>query len=129
LIDELMTPMATTDTCCTIAPYFKVAAGRMTEFKALCERFVAATQSEGGCLYYGFCFDGDLVHCREGYRDAEALLAHLANVGAILNEALQIATIQRLEVAGPETELALLRGPLAPYTPQFLVLEYGFRRP
>ena len=120
--------MATDDTCCTLVPYFKVHDGKLDEFKAKCEDFVATTSNEEKVLFYGFSFDGDIAHCREGYRDAEGILAHLENVGALLQEALQIADITRLEVHGPETELAKLRGPLADLKPQFFVLEYGFRR-
>lgn len=119
--------MSTLDQYCTISPYFRVLDGKLDQFKALCVRFIEKTQTEPGCLYYGFCFDGALAHCREGYRNAEALLAHLDNVGAILGEALKIAEIVRLEIAGPEEELAKLRGLLAAFKPQFLVLEFGFR--
>ena len=96
--------------------------------KKLCEQFVAKTSEETKCLYYGFSFDGDLVHCREGYQDAEGLLTHLENVGPLIEEALKIAELTRLEVHGPEEELAKLREPLAKLKPQFFVLEYGFRR-
>ncbi len=120
--------MATTDPCCSLGPYFKVAAGQLPAFKALCERFVERTANEPKCLYYGFSFDGDAVHCREGYADADGLLHHLDNVGDILREALKIAEVTRLEVHGPEAELAKMRTPLAQFNPQFFVLEYGFRR-
>lgn len=120
--------MATQDTCCSIAPYFKIAEGKMAEFKAIGDEFVERTSTESGCLYYGFCFDGDVAHCREGYENAEALLAHLDNVGELLGRALQISEMTRLEIQGPEQELAKLRGPLAELSPQFLVLECGFRR-
>ena len=120
--------MATTDTCCTIVPYFKVNDGKLDDFKALCEQFVTATSSEEKCLYYGFSFDGDAAHCREGYADADGLLAHLENVGELLGQALQISEITRLEVHGPAAELAKLREPLANLNPQFFTLEYGFRR-
>lgn len=120
--------MATQDRCCTIVPYFKVKAGKLEAFRALCERFVERTQGEPTCLYYGFSFDGDQVHCREGYEDADGLLAHLENVGPLLAEALKIADIARLEVHGPAGELAKLRQPLANLKPQFFTLEYGFRR-
>ena len=120
--------MATDDTCCTIVPYFKVHDGRLDEFKAYCERFVALTENEPGCLYYGFSFDGNEVHCREGYADAEAALAHLDNVGSLLEEALQIADITRLEIHGPAEQIAQLREPLAPFSPRYFTLEYGFRR-
>jgi hypothetical protein len=120
--------MATRDTCCTIVPYFKIPAGNMEAFKRLCERFVEATSREPKCLYYGFSFDVDQVHCREGYADALGALAHLDNVGPILEEALKIAEITRLEVHGPASELSALREPLAGLNPQFFTLEYGFRR-
>ena len=121
--------MATQDTCCTIVPYFKVHAGKMAAFRNLCERFVARTSAEPKCLYYGFSFDGDVAHCREGYDDAAGILAHLDNVGAILQEALQIAEVLRVEVHGPAAEVDKLREPLAGLKPQFFVLEPGaFRR-
>lgn len=120
--------MATQDKCCTIVPYFKIQSGKLEAFKALCERFVEKTRQEPKCLYYGFSFAGDQVHCREGYDDADGLLAHLENVGPLLEEALKIADLTRLEVHGPEDELAKLREPLASFSPQFFTLEYGFRR-
>ena len=120
--------MTTQDKCCTIAPYFKIKDGKLGDFQALCDQFVAKTNQEPKCLYYGFSFDGDIAHCREGYKDAEGLLAHLENVGALLQEALTIADITRLEVHGPEEELAKLREPLSGLNPQFFELKYGFRR-
>ena len=120
--------MATQDRCCTIVPYFKVHEGQLDAFKGMCEEFVMLTESEPKCLYYGFSFDRDLAHCREGYADAEGLLAHLDNVGTLLGEALKISDLVRLEVHGPEPELAKLREPLAELNPQYVVLEYGFRR-
>ncbi len=120
--------MATQDKCCTIVPYFEVQSGKLEDFKALCERFVEKTNEEPKCLYYGFSFDGNQVHCREGYEDAEGVLSHLENVGSLLEEALKISDLIRLEIHGPEEELAKLREPLAELKPQFFTLEYGFRR-
>jgi hypothetical protein len=120
--------MATNDTACSIVPYFKIAAGKLDAFKALCERFVAKTQPEKKVLFYGFSFDGELAHCRECYADADGLLAHLDNVGALIGESLTISEIVRLEVHGPAEELAKLKGPMAELNPQYFVLEYGFRR-
>jgi len=119
--------MATTDTCCTIVPYFEVPQDNLDAFKALCEEFVAQTKQEPACLYYGFSFSGNHAHCREGYRDADGLLAHLKNVDALLKRALKIAAITRLEVHGPAAELAKLREPLAALKARFFVLECGFR--
>lgn len=120
--------MSTQDKCCTIAPYFKVHPGKLDSFKRLCEQFVETTNQESKCLYYGFSFDGDQVHCREGYEDAEGLLTHLDHVASLLEEALTIADLTRLEIHGSEAELEKLREPLAGFKPQFFTLEYGFRR-
>lgn len=119
--------MATDDKCCSIVPYFKVPEENQASFRALCEKFVEKTRSESKCLFYGFTFSGDLVHCREAYADAQGLLAHLENVGDLLQEALKIAQVARLEVHGPESELTKLREPLAALNPQYFTLEYGFR--
>jgi len=115
------------DTCCTIVPYFKIHAGKIAEFRALCERFVAKTKQEPKCLYYGFSIDEDNMHCREGYVDAEGLLAHLENVGPLLEEAFQLADLTRLEIHGPKSELKKLYKPLKDLNPQYFTLEYGFR--
>ena len=89
---------------------------------------IAAQCCEGEKEFYGFSFAGDLAFCREGYVNGDALLAHVENVGSLIQEALQISALARVEVHGPETELAKLRGPLANLSVQFFVLEYGFRR-
>ena len=119
--------MATNDKCCTIVPYFKIHTGDVQQFKALCEQMVEKTKTEPGCLYYGFSFDGDQAHCREGYRDADAAIAHVQNVGALLGELLKTADVVRLELHGPEAELEKLRAPFKDMSPQYFKLEYGFR--
>ncbi len=121
--------MLKTDACCTLVPYFKVNEGQLDAFKALGPRFVERTRNEPGCVHYAFSFNGQAAHCREGYDDAAAVLAHLDNVGALLQEALKIAAIERLEVHGPAAELDKLRGPLAGLNPQWFVLATdGVRR-
>jgi hypothetical protein len=128
MFDEPETHMATSDQCCTIVPYFKVHNGKLDAFRELCERFVEQTRSESKCLYYGFSFCGEQVHCREGYEDAEGLLTHLDNVGTLLEESLTIADLVRLEIHGPAAEIDSLREPLSALSPEFFTLEYGFRR-
>lgn len=120
--------MQTEDKCCTIVPYFKVQEGKLGAFKKMCAQLVAKTRTEPKCLYYGFSFDGDRAHCREGYEDADGVLAHLKNVGPLLQETQKISEITRFEIHGPEEELAKLRAPLAEMQPRFFSLEYGFRR-
>lgn len=106
----------------TLHPYFKVHPGKLEEFKAGLPGFVEKTKSETKNLFYEFSINGDEVFCREGYADAEGLLAHLDNVGAPLARAMQIADLVRLEVHGPEPELAKLRTPLADLKPKWFVV-------
>lgn len=120
--------MSTPDQCCTIVPYFKFPSDKLAALKDLCEQCVEQTRHEAKCLYYGFSFAGDEAHCREGYADAEGALAHLENIGPLLEQVLQIAQLTRLEVHGPENELSKLREPMAKLNPTFFTLEYGFRR-
>lgn len=120
--------MFTLDTCCTLVPYFEVQDGQLAAFKALGPQFVAKTRTESGCRHYTFSFSGNTAHCREGYDNAEAVLAHLQNVGELLGEALKIAKIVRLEVHAPAAEIEKLRAPLAGLNPQFFTLEEGIRR-
>jgi len=120
--------MFTIDTCCTLVPYFEVQDGQLDAFKVLARKLVAKTRTEPGCMHYAFSFSGNIAHCREGYVDAAALLAHSSNVAELIGQALKIAKIVRFEVHAPEAELNKLRGPMASRNPQFFVLETGIRR-
>ena len=117
----------TTDRTVSIHPYFAVRDGKLDAFHDLCQRFVERTSSEDACLYYGFSFNGNQVHCREAYTDGAALLAHLQNVGDLLEESQGLADIARLEIHGLEEELAQLREPLKDLPIEYFVLEYGIR--
>lgn len=120
--------MMTTDTCCSVSPYFEIHPGKAATFRAICEKYVEWSSREPGCLYYGFSFDGELAHCREGFEDAAALLAHIENLRPILHEMGEVSDLVRMEVHGPATELARLGNALAGMCPQYFVLEYGFRK-
>ena len=120
--------MFKTDTCWTLVPYFELQDGPLPAFTALGPQFVERTRTEPGCVHYAFSFNGNTAHCREGYDHAEAVLAHLQNVGELLGQALQIAKIIRLEVHAPAAEIEKLRAPMASLNPQFFALEPGIRR-
>ncbi|MBA3595372.1 MAG: antibiotic biosynthesis monooxygenase [Polaromonas sp.] len=120
--------MLALDTCCTLVPYFEVQDGQLDAFKALVKELINKTRAEPGCMHYTFSFSGNLAHCREGYVDAAALLAHRENVAELIGQALKIAKVVRLEVHAPEAEIEKLRGPMASPSPQFFTLEEGFRR-
>jgi quinol monooxygenase YgiN len=120
--------MATQDTCCTVAPYFKIHEGQLAAFKAICDQFVQRSSTEPGCLYYGFSFNGNTAHCREGFKDAQALLAHIENLKPIMAQIGTVSELIKIEVHGIETELAQLREPLTAMNPDYFVLEYGYRQ-
>ncbi len=121
--------MATNDKCLTIHPYFEINEGELDNLKSYCEKFIGLTKSEKDCLYYRFSFSGNKVHCLEGYTDGGGALAHLDNVGALLQELLGLGIVEvtDLQIHGPESERAKLREPLADFNPNYWVLEYGFR--
>lgn len=120
--------MIALDTCCTLVPYFEIEEGQLAAFKALATELVTRTRTEPGCVHYAFSFSGNVAHCREGYIDAAALLAHRDNVAELIGQALKISKIIKFEVHAPEVEIDKLRGPMASRNTQFFVLEEGFRR-
>ncbi len=105
----------------SLHPYFKVHPGKLEQFKAGFPAFVEKTASEEKNLFYGWTVNDDEVFCREAYANAEGLLAHLENVGALFAEALKIADLIRVEVHGPAAELDKLREPLAHLNPAWFL--------
>lgn len=120
--------MALEDTVCTLVPYFLVQDGKLDEFRALGDKMVETTRGEDGVVFYGFSYSGQNAHCREGYKDAAGILAHLENVGELLGEALKIASLERLEVHAPAADVAKLQEPMAELNPTYYTMETGFRR-
>jgi quinol monooxygenase YgiN len=112
----------------TIHPYFKVHAGKWPEVEEVLKEFVATTRSEPLCLFYEFTVNGDEVFCREGYIGAEGTLAHLQNVGAVIEKMLQFSDMTKLEFHGPAAEIDKLREPLAHLEPAWFVLYSGLER-
>ncbi len=109
----------------TLHPYFKAHPGKLDAFTAGLPAFREKTATEEKNLFYDFTINGNEIFCREGYDGAEALLAHLENIGALLGEALKSADLVRLEVHGPAAELEKLRQPLGHLKPQWFVLHEG----
>ena len=107
----------------SLHPYFKVHPGKLEAFKATLPAFVEKTSAEKKNLFYGFTINDDEIFCRESYTDADGVLAHLDNVGALLSEALKIADLIRVELHGPAKELDKLRGPLAHLNPAWFAVE------
>ena len=112
----------------SLHPYFKVHPGKLEAVKAGFPRFVEKTATEKENLFYGFTSNGEEMFCREAYQNAEGLLAHIENIGALLAEMLKMADLTRLEVHGPASELEKLKKPLAHLNPQFFALEEELKK-
>lgn len=117
--------MSNLSSAVSLHPYFQIHPGKIEEFAANFPAFVERTSSEKGCLYYDFTLNGDEAFCREAYVDGDAALHHLQNVDDLLKKALSISTLTRLEIHGPEAELAKMRGPLAGLAPAWFVHQTG----
>jgi quinol monooxygenase YgiN len=112
----------------SLHPYFRVHPGKLEAVKAAFPRFVEKTATEEKNLFYEFSINADEIFCREGYIDAEGVLAHLDNVGALLAEMLTMADLTRVELHGPATELEKLRKPLAHLNPAFFALDVALEK-
>jgi hypothetical protein len=112
----------------SLHPYFKAHRGKLKAVKAGFPRFVEKTATERKNLFYGFTINGDEILCREGYTDAEGVLAHLDNVGALLAEMLTVADLTRVEVHGPAAELNKLKEPLAHLNPAWFAIQCGVKK-
>ena len=115
--------MSTFSNFVSLHPYFKVHPGKLEAVKAGFPRFVEKTATEKKNLFYGFNTNDGEIFCREGYIDAEGVLAHLENVGALLAEMLTMADLTRVEVHGPAAELKKLKEPLAHLNPEWFAIE------
>ena len=113
---ESAKPLATkvvSPSCLSIHPYFSVVD------QAACTKLIAefceATKTEEGCLYYDWAQAGDKLFVREAYKDGDALLAHLGNVGPILDKLLAgPAKLESLEIVGAGNELEKVKEATAP---------------
>ncbi len=117
--------MNSTSNAVSIHPYFQIHPGKLEGVKALLSAFVEKTAAESKNLYYAFTLSDHELFCREAYVDADGVLAHLKNVGALLEEVLKSADLIRFEVHGPPAELEQLKEPLATLKPKWFVHECG----
>merc|ERR1712098_354458 len=78
------------------------------DFKSYFPKFYATVK--GGtkdCLYYGFATCGSKVLCREGYKGAPGLLAHMGEVKGELEGMIKQLGKERVKIimSGPPAEL------------------------
>jgi quinol monooxygenase YgiN len=117
--------MSSIENSVSINPYFRISDENRAAAQALLKTFCGLVSKEAGCLYYNFCFKGNVMTCREAYKDAAAVMAHLENCGEALGQFVKVAELFRIEILGPAEELDKLRAPLAGMNPDYFVLDCG----
>jgi len=110
----------------SLSPFFTVPEGKLEEFKALLPKFYEGSRRDASRerLYYGWAISGRVVFCRQGFKSAEGVLAHLRDADSVLEEALAMVGVENMDLAcvGPVEELEKLRIVLGPHTPHFFEL-------
>ena len=96
--------------------------GKLEEFKALQSQCMAITRGKDtGTLQYDVFFNEDASECivHERYRDPDALLEHLANLGETATAIFQLCSAEGEVLGTPSAELrkSLEGGPVRIFTP------------
>jgi hypothetical protein len=103
--------------------------GMLEEFKVLANAVIEKVKAnEPNTLSYELYLskDGSQCHVAETYRDSDAVMAHLGNIGEILGSVLEVAPLTRFKLYGnPSDEV---RQALEPLGTQFFDEFSGFAR-
>jgi len=103
--------------------------GQLQAFKEIARGLIKTVQDgEPGTLTYQWRIgeDGKACLLHDVYKDSEALLTHLGNVGPSLPELFAIAPITRFDVLGPASND--VRAALADFSPNYFPDFAGFDR-
>jgi quinol monooxygenase YgiN len=89
-------------TCPYLSVEFTITPGKNDAFKNLARQLIDRTSKEPGALGYQWYFNSDEDKCQlvELYRDSASILAHLNNVGPVLQKLLETSKLTRFEVFG-----------------------------
>lgn len=121
--------MDLSDTVVSIHTYFKIEEENLIAFKKLSVDLIETTRGEMGCMFYSVSYAKGEACFREGYKDAESLVAHLDNAQDLLQRINSVAVLLELEVHAPSDEIAKLREwpSMKHLDPQYYIMEGGFR--
>ena len=89
---------------------FKIQPGHFAKFKKTATKMIKAVREKEkgvGCLQYDWFYNEERSECivREIYRDSDAVLAHMANVGAMLGELATISELSLIVCGSPSEAL------------------------
>lgn len=85
---------------------FQIHEGKLDEFKKVANQCIAVSkEKDPGTLQYDWFFNSSQTECvvRETYKDSDAVLAHLENLGGLFNEILELADFS-IEIYGNPSE-------------------------
>ena len=97
-------------------------AGKLEEFKKLADECIRLTrEKDSGTLQYDWFLNAEQTACviLEHYRDSDAVLEHIANLGAMMGEILGICDWEFEVFGAPSAELMAAAAALGPkvYSP------------
>jgi len=100
-----------TDKCVSIHPYFTIKPESWEAFKGCFGKYYERVKNEPGCHHYCFAVDEEnkMVFNREQYVDADALMHHIENTAPVNEITGPMIESVKLEIHGPESELAKLK--------------------
>lgn len=90
--------------------HLKIHSGKINEFKAIAEQCMKSVREKDTCtLKYDWFINEDQSEClvREEYRDSEAWLEHMANLGETMGQLFAVSDISSIEVFGKPTDQLL----------------------
>ena len=108
---------------------FTINEGKTEAFKELIKTAIETVRSnEPDTLRYEFYFNEDETACYplELFRNSQAVLTHLEDVGAIVSKLSEVAQITRVEIYGNASDE--LKQALAPFGAKFFKHWGGFTR-
>lgn len=99
------------------ATFPAIAADNAYEFRQLAAEALETARGEPGTLQYDWFFSDDGAECvvRETYGSSDAVLAHLGNVGPLIERLIELGGGLKLEVFGEPS--AALREVIAAFQP------------
>ena len=100
----------------------KIHPDKLEEFKRLAQKCMESVRTkDSGTLQYDFYFNADQSECivYERYRDSDALLEHVANLGDLMGAMMQVSSIsgEILGTPSPKLKQAVEGAGVQVYTP------------
>jgi len=93
----------------TVVALLKIHPGKLDEFKnKVPELIKAVKQNEPGAIMYDWFLNEDAMECTvlETYADTKAVMAHVGNVGELLQQLFEISDLSMQVFGNPDPELS-----------------------